>query len=42
VNWPEGFITFEGKGFSQVLRAPLITKAEQHLEPQERAARTAV
>ena len=36
VNWPEGFITFESTGFTQVLRAPVITKAEQCLETNER------
>jgi hypothetical protein len=36
VNWPEGFITFESTGFTQTLRAPLITKSEQYLETHER------
>jgi hypothetical protein len=42
VNWPEGFITFESTGFSQTLRAPVITKAEQQLETHERKPLTAV
>jgi hypothetical protein len=42
VNWPEGFITFESTRFTQVLRAPLITKSEQYLEPEERLSRIAV
>ena len=36
VNWPRGIITFESIGFTQVLRAPAITKSEQCLEPRER------
>jgi hypothetical protein len=36
VNWPRGFITFESIGFTQVLRAPAITKSTQCLEPHER------
>ena len=36
VNWPEGFITFESTGFTQALRAPVVTKAEQCLETHER------
>ena len=42
VNWPEGFITFESTGFTQVLRAAVITKFEQCLEPEERSSQTAV
>lgn len=38
INCPEGFIAFESTGFTQVLRAPLVTKNEQCLEPHERTS----
>jgi hypothetical protein len=36
LNWPRGIITFESIGFTQRLRAPAVSKAEQCLEPHER------
>jgi hypothetical protein len=37
VNWPQGAISFVAAGFNQTLRGPLLLKAEQWLEPAERA-----
>src|ERR1700741_3140422 len=42
VNWPEGFIAFESTGFTQALRAQVITKSEQCLEAHERTSVLAV
>jgi len=36
INWPSGLITFEGSGFTQVLRRPPIVIASQGLQPHER------
>jgi hypothetical protein len=39
VNWPEGTITFEATGFTQMLRSEPLIKREQHLEANERVLR---
>ena len=36
VNWPHGGITFEAKGFRQVLRGPAVVSAQQVLSAEAR------
>jgi hypothetical protein len=36
VNWPEGFITFESSGFTQMAWGKVVETHRQHLEPRER------